>query len=113
MKVNFLYQNTLKPKSKSINIVVKGVIGLWVWASNVISFDNAYCDIRQQLKIPRLEDDKADIRRLVKTRLSYKSTGKWLIIIDNADDFKIFYHNNNNNNSRSSALSKYLPLSTL
>jgi hypothetical protein len=84
----------------------------WVRASDVISFDNAYRHIGQQLQISGLEDEKADVKRLVQTRLSQESTGKWLMIMDNADDFEIFYHNDNDG-SRSSALSKYLPFSTL
>jgi tetratricopeptide (TPR) repeat protein len=83
----------------------------WVRASDVISFDNAYRDIGQQLQIPGLEDDKADVRRLVKIRLSQESTGKWLMIVDNADNFEIFYHNNKD--SGSGALSESLPFSTL
>ena len=83
----------------------------WVRASDMISFDNAYRDIGQQLEIPGLEDDKADVKRLVKTRLSQESTGKWLMIVDNADDFEIFYYNNRNGGS--GALSEYLPFSTL
>jgi hypothetical protein len=83
----------------------------WVRASDGTSFDNAYRDIGQQLKIPRFEDDKADVKRLVKTRLSQESTGKWLMIVDNADDFEMFYNGNDDNGS--CALSEYLPFSTL
>ena len=83
----------------------------WVRASDTTSFDNAYRNIGQQLKVPGLEDDKADIKELVKTRLSQESTGKWLMIVDNADDFKMFYNGNDHNGS--SALSEYLPFSTL
>ena len=84
----------------------------WVRASDTTSFDNAFREIGQQLKIPGLENDKADVKRLVKTRLSQESTGKWLMIIDNADDFEIFYHNDNKD-SGSGALSEYLPFSPL
>jgi tetratricopeptide (TPR) repeat protein len=83
----------------------------WVRASDVISFDNAFRDIGQQLKISGLEDDKADVKSLVKARLSQESTGKWLMILDNADNFEIFYHNNED--SKSGALSEFLPFSTL
>jgi tetratricopeptide (TPR) repeat protein len=58
-----------------------------------------------------LEDDKADVKRLVKTRLSQESTGKWLMIVDNADNLEIFYRNDQDRGS--SALSKWLPFSTL
>ena len=44
------------------------------------------------LEIPRLENDSADMTKLVKTRLSQESTGKWFMIVDNVDDFEIFYH---------------------
>ncbi|KAH8654542.1 hypothetical protein BGZ60DRAFT_568352 [Tricladium varicosporioides] len=83
----------------------------WVRASDRTSFDNAFREIGQQLKIPGLEDDKADVKQLVKTRLSQESTGKWLMIIDNADNFEIFYHHDQD--SESSALSEYLPSSAL
>jgi tetratricopeptide (TPR) repeat protein len=84
----------------------------WVRVSDTTSFDNAFREIGQQLKIPGLEDDKADVKILVKTRLSQESTGKWLMIMDNADDFEIFYHNDNKD-SGSGALSEYLPFSPL
>jgi hypothetical protein len=83
----------------------------WVRASDIASFNNAYHDIAQQLKIPGLENDKADIKRLVKTRLSQESTGKWLMIVDNADDFEMFYNGSDDNGS--GTLSEYLPFSTL
>jgi tetratricopeptide (TPR) repeat protein len=83
----------------------------WVRASDTANFDTAYRDIGQQLKIPRLEDDKADIKKSVKAKLSQESTGNWLMIVDNADDFEIFYSNKDGNGS--SALSEYLPFSTL
>ena len=83
----------------------------WVRASDTTSFDDAYRSIAQQLKIPGLEDDKADVKRLVKIRLSEKSTGNWLMVVDNADDFEIFYNYNDANGP--SALSEYLPFSTL
>jgi hypothetical protein len=82
-----------------------------VRASDTTSFDNAYRDIGHQLKIPGIEDDKADVKRLVKARLSEENTGKWLMIIDNADEFKIFYNANDDNGSH--ALSEYLSFSPL
>ena len=84
----------------------------WVRASDTTSFDNAYRDIGKQLGIPGLDDDKADVKRLVKIRLSQKSAGKWLIVVDNADDFEMFYRNSNED-SGSGVLSEQLPFSTL
>jgi hypothetical protein len=61
--------------------------------------------------IPGLKDNKADVKRMVKTRLSQDSVGKWLMIVDNADDFEMFYNDNEDNIS--GALSEYLLSSTL
>jgi hypothetical protein len=83
----------------------------WVRASDTTSFDNAYRNIGQQLGVPGLEDDKADVKRLVKTRLSKENTGNWLMIVDNADDFETFYNDDDAN--RSSSMSEYLPFSPL
>jgi tetratricopeptide (TPR) repeat protein len=84
----------------------------WVRASDASSFDNAYRDIGQQLNIHGLEDDKADIKRLVKMRLSQQTAGKWLVIVDNADDFELLYKKSNDN-GESHALHEYLPSSLL
>jgi tetratricopeptide (TPR) repeat protein len=84
----------------------------WVRASDTASFENAFREIGQQLKIPGLENDAADVKTLVKTRLSQESIGQWLMIVDNADHFEMFYHNDNKD-SGSAILSEYLPFSTL
>ncbi|KFY96250.1 hypothetical protein V500_02532 [Pseudogymnoascus sp. VKM F-4518 (FW-2643)] len=83
----------------------------WVRASDATSFDNAYRNIGQQLKIPGLDNEKADVKRLVKAQLSQENSGKWLMIVDNADDFEMFYNGSDDNGS--GALSEYLPFSTL
>ena len=76
------------------------------------SFENAYRVIGCRLGIPGLGDEKADVKGIVKTRLSEESTGKWLMILDNADDFKLFYNKVNEEN-KSRALYEYLPFSPL
>ncbi|KFY18110.1 hypothetical protein V492_00135 [Pseudogymnoascus sp. VKM F-4246] len=83
----------------------------WVQASDATSFDNAYRNIARQLKIPGFENEKADVKRLVKTRLSQESSGKWLMVVDNADKYEMFYGSKYDNGS--CALSEYLPFSTL
>jgi hypothetical protein len=52
----------------------------WVRANDRTSFDNAFRDIGQQLKIPGLEDDRADVKRLVKTRLLSQDSSRYSII---------------------------------
>jgi tetratricopeptide (TPR) repeat protein len=84
----------------------------WVRASDAASFESAYREIGQRLKIPGLDDDKADVKELVRTRLSQESAGKWILIVDNADDFGLLY-NSANKSSDSRALHEYLPFSPL
>jgi len=84
----------------------------WVRASDAVSFESAYRDIGKQLKITGLDDDKADVKELVKMRLSQESAGKWILIVDNADDFGLLY-NRANESSNSRALHDYLPFSPL
>jgi tetratricopeptide (TPR) repeat protein len=84
----------------------------WVRASDAANFEGAYREIGQRLKIPGLDNDKADVKELVRTRLSQESAGKWLLIVDNADDFGLLY-NHANESSGSRALHEYLPFSPL
>ncbi|KAH7116305.1 hypothetical protein EDB81DRAFT_892443 [Dactylonectria macrodidyma] len=76
----------------------------WVPAVNSISFENAYRDIGQRLKVQGIEEDKADVKALVKTALDSKM-GSWLLIIDNADDMELLFGNN--------GLSDYLPFNPI
>jgi phosphoribosylformylglycinamidine (FGAM) synthase PurS component len=43
-------------------------------------------NIRKKLRITGIKEDKADIKNLVKQRLSNPSIDKWLLILNNVDD---------------------------
>ncbi|KAK7927522.1 kinesin light chain [Apiospora marii] len=58
----------------------------WVPVVSMTAFENAYREIGQALSLQAVEDDKADVRALVKAALSRQSAGNWLMVIDNADD---------------------------
>jgi tetratricopeptide (TPR) repeat protein len=75
----------------------------WVPAVDAITFENAYREIGRQLQIKGIDEDKADVKLLVKTTLS-QSTHKWLLIIDNADDIELFF-------AGATPLRDYLPFS--
>jgi len=76
----------------------------WVPAVDITSFENAYRDIGQKLKIRGIDDDKTDVKALVKSVLNSESTGSWLLIVDNADDVQLLFGD--------SGLSDYLPFSS-
>ncbi|KAF7118673.1 hypothetical protein CNMCM5793_008211 [Aspergillus hiratsukae] len=58
----------------------------WVPAVDATSFENAYREIGRQLGVEGIDEDKADVKTLVKEVLSRESSGHWLLIVDNADD---------------------------
>ncbi|OHW96584.1 kinesin light chain [Colletotrichum incanum] len=63
----------------------------WVHASNSERFRQAYFSIAQECKIPGHDDPKADVLTLVKAWLEKKNRGRWVMILDNADDTEVFF----------------------
>ncbi|CAG9990553.1 unnamed protein product [Clonostachys byssicola] len=61
----------------------------WVPVLSITSFENAYREIGDALKVPGLQDKKADIKMLVKSALNNESSGEWLLILDNLDDIEL------------------------
>jgi hypothetical protein len=59
---------------------------LWVHASNAARFSSSIRDVADQLGIVGRNDPKADILQLVKGRLQDPRNGKWLLVLDNADE---------------------------
>ncbi|RFU73729.1 kinesin light chain [Trichoderma arundinaceum] len=74
----------------------------WVPAVDGTSFENAYRDIGKKMMVQGINEDKADVKQLVKDALS-NSNDSWLLIIDNADDTSLLFGIN--------GLSDYLPFS--
>src|SRR5947209_8654614 len=60
----------------------------WVPAVDATSFENAYREIGRELNIEGIDEDKADVKFLVKDALCH-AAGKWLMIVDNADDTEL------------------------
>ena len=81
---------------------------LWVPATNVESFQQAYLNIGQQLGIPGLEEERADVKKLVQQYLSQNKAGQWLLIFDNADDIDMWI----GSSSSRANLIDYLPRSS-
>ena len=62
----------------------------WVPVTNIESMLRAYLDIAQQLQIPNIGQEQVDVQKLVQHRLSQESSGKWLLVFDNADELDIW-----------------------
>src|SRR6202035_1877337 len=81
----------------------------WVPATTAGNFEQAYLGIGRLLGIPGITDEKADVKVLVKQHLSQERTGKWLLVVDNADDIDIWF--GKENSSKSTRLIEFLPKS--
>ncbi|EXJ53772.1 uncharacterized protein A1O5_13021 [Cladophialophora psammophila CBS 110553] len=84
----------------------------WIHASNLERFHQSYMDLAEELKIPGADSPKADILSLVKNWLSIKKDSEdWLMIVDNADDFDMFFKSSNAEGKRSFSgrLADYIP----
>lgn len=81
----------------------------WVQATDVAAFERDILEIGKMLKIPGIDDDKADVKSLVRQWLNSSAAGKWLMILDNADDESI-WGKNQLSNGPDSSLAAYLPM---
>ncbi|KAF2176127.1 TPR-like protein, partial [Zopfia rhizophila CBS 207.26] len=82
----------------------------WIPVTNVESMLEAYLEIGQQLQIPNVEQEKAEVQKLVQDRLSQESSGRWLLVFDNADDINI-WTDKTDNTTGSGRRMDYLPKS--
>jgi hypothetical protein len=62
----------------------------WIYASSVARFEQSYRTIAERAKIPGWDRPVSDIKLLVYNWLCDEANGRWLIIIDNADDATLF-----------------------
>ncbi|KAJ5153611.1 uncharacterized protein N7500_009050 [Penicillium coprophilum] len=79
----------------------------WLPVVDMESLEQAYQPMAEQLGIG-LNDRKEDLKSLVKDHLSKPSTGRWLLIFDNADEIDMWAESKS---SKSGGLKDYLPTS--
>ena len=61
----------------------------WMPALSMESFEQACAEVARILDISQVVEDKEDAKELVKRQLSSERAGRWLLIVDNADDMEI------------------------
>ncbi|KAL1634732.1 hypothetical protein SLS56_002134 [Neofusicoccum ribis] len=67
----------------------------WVHASNEARFAESYKEIAMRLKLPVRQDNSGDeILQMVKNWLVDEENGRWVLVVDNADDPNVFFHPN-------------------
>jgi tetratricopeptide (TPR) repeat protein len=76
----------------------------WVPALSMESFEQACAGIAKALRIPYAAGGEEDVKELVQQHLSSSRAGRWLLVVDNADDVDIFF-----GTAQSKGVVDYLP----
>ncbi|OBT86412.1 hypothetical protein VE02_05291 [Pseudogymnoascus sp. 03VT05] len=67
----------------------------WVAAQSEASFEKAYAELAQELGVKKTkEDEDEDVKDLVRRHLHSEKAGRWLLIVDNADDMEVVMGSN-------------------
>ncbi|KAH8592642.1 P-loop containing nucleoside triphosphate hydrolase protein [Bisporella sp. PMI_857] len=83
----------------------------WVAATSAENVQQAYLDIGRHLNIQGIDNKKADVKCLVQSYLSSENAGRWLLILDNADESDMWLKTIESG-TRSTRLIDYLPTSS-
>ncbi|KAK1962871.1 hypothetical protein LY78DRAFT_642439 [Colletotrichum sublineola] len=89
----------------------------WVHAASSDRFRQAFTAMAEELRIHGHDDSKADVPMLVRRWLERKERGRWIMVIDNADDKELFFPSDSGSSNTSkersaplsSRLGNYLP----
>ncbi|CRG88509.1 hypothetical protein PISL3812_05540 [Talaromyces islandicus] len=60
-----------------------------IQAMSMETFEQRCMEIARALGIHQIQESEEDVKMLVRRRLCAKSAGKWLLIVDNADDLDL------------------------
>ncbi|KAF2230597.1 kinesin light chain [Viridothelium virens] len=63
----------------------------WMPVLSTETFEQACIAIAKELGIRHCQESKEDVKYVVQQRLSAKTVGKWLLIVDNADDMDLLF----------------------
>jgi tetratricopeptide (TPR) repeat protein len=63
----------------------------WVHAGTQARFEEGYRRIAETTRIDGWDNPKADVLRLVRNWLCDESNGRWVMVVDNADDSAVFF----------------------
>jgi len=83
----------------------------WIQATDTLTLERDFLAIGKLLNVQGVENGQADVKNLVKKRLSEDSSGEWLLIVDNADDESLWGKKSNQTPDQIT-LDDYLPSSS-
>ncbi|KAK4232927.1 kinesin light chain, partial [Achaetomium macrosporum] len=83
----------------------------WVHAGTQARVEEGFRTIADAVKLPGRNQRKADIPQLVYGWLSNQRNGRWMMILDSADDLDVFYNPTTGNACNRRPFAMYLPQS--
>ncbi len=83
----------------------------WVHAGTQARVEQGFRMIADAVKLPGRKQPQADIRELVYGWLSNERNGKWIVVLDSADDRDVFYHPTSDDKPDRQPFANYLPQS--
>ncbi len=83
----------------------------WVHAGTQARVEQGFRMIADAAKLPGRNEPKADIPQLVYSWLSNERNGKWVLVLDSADDRDVFYHPVGDDKPERQPFASYLPQS--
>jgi tetratricopeptide (TPR) repeat protein len=81
----------------------------WAHASNTARLEQSFREIADQVKVRGHKDPQADVFKLVHDWLRNERNGRWLLVLDNADDAAVF--SPKDSSALQQHLSRYIPFS--
>ncbi|KAI8295635.1 Kinesin light chain 4, partial [Colletotrichum sp. SAR11_240] len=81
---------------------------LWINASTKATFQDSYRSVAEALELPDRHDPGVNVLALLRDWLQREDVGRWLIIVDNADDVEMLTKTDDQNNPPL-PIASYLP----
>jgi tetratricopeptide (TPR) repeat protein len=84
---------------------------IWIYASTADRVEEAYMSIAKAIQLPGWDDPTCDKMNLVWEWLNNEANGKWLLVLDSADDLEVFFGKTpcGQGSQGGSGLARYIP----
>ncbi|KAL3587549.1 hypothetical protein FPOAC2_13446 [Fusarium poae] len=89
-----------------------GTSVFWVHGRSKATFEESYRALADVLALPRRHEPEVNVLALVRDWLQRDDINPWLMVVDNADDIKLFFLDKGHDDALQDRVASYLPKST-
>ncbi|OBS15388.1 hypothetical protein FPOA_13777 [Fusarium poae] len=89
-----------------------GTSVFWVHGRSKATFEESYRALADVLALPRRHEPEVNVLALVRDWLQRDDINPWLMVVDNADDIKLFFLDKGHGDALQDRVASYLPKST-